>query len=281
LDVAPPTESERPIPRRSNDNAPRPPKPVRMADDLIMALRFFSRLPVGDRPHEKPDLNRIARVLPFASLVIGVAPVAVLMLGGWLAMPPLFVAALAVAVAVVATGAMAEDGLADAADGLFGGATKERRLEILKDSRHGTYGVTALGLLLIARVAALSSILAIHPLKAGAIWLATMILARSGSLWLTVALPNARADGVSAAAGRVGKTAFGIGAAFALVLGFVFMAPAAGLLAFLTAIIFTIGVALGWTQVCRKLLGGQTGDLIGALQALLEVAVFAAVLIFV
>jgi len=281
LDVAPPTESERPIPRKSNDNAPRAPRPARMGDDLVMALRFFSRLPVGERPHEKPDLNRIARVLPFASIVIGLAPVALLMLGGWLAMPGLFVAALAVGLSVVVTGAMAEDGLADAADGLFGGATRERRLEILKDSRHGTYGVTALCLLLVLRVAALGALLAAHPLKAGAVWLAAMVLSRSAALWLTVALPNARADGVSAAAGRVGKTAFGIGAAFALALGFVLMAPAAGLLAFVAALVFAAAVTFGWTAVCRRLLGGQTGDLIGALQALAEVAVFAGVLVFV
>lgn len=252
-----------------------------MGDDLVMALRFFSRLPVGDRPHEKPDLNRIARVLPFASLVIGIAPVALLMLGGWLAMPGMFAAALAVALAVIATGAMPEDGLADAADGLFGGTTRERRLEILKDSRHGTYGVAALCLLLVMRVVALGSLVAMHPLKAGGVWLAAMILSRSGALWLTVALPNARADGASATAGRVGKTAFGIGAAFALVLGFVFMAPAAGLLAFVTAVVLAVGVALGWTALCRRLLGGQTGDLIGALQALVEVGVFTAVLVFV
>ena len=281
LDVAPPTESDRPIPRKSNDNHPRPPKPVRMVDDLVMALRFFSRLPTGDGEHEKPNLNRIARILPFASLVIGLAPVAVLALCGWLALPGLFAAAFAVALWVLVTGAMAEDGLADAADGLFGGTTRERRLEILKDSRHGTYGVAALCLLLVMRVAALGTLVTIHPLKAAAIWLAAMILARSGALWLTVSLPNARADGASAVAGRVGKTAFAIGMAFALALGFVFLAPAAGLLAFLVAVILAIGVALGWSALCRRLLGGQTGDLIGALQALIEVAVFLAVLVFV
>lgn len=252
-----------------------------MADDLVMALRFFSRLPAGDRPHEKPDLNRIARVLPLASILIGVAPVALLMLCGWLAMPPLFAAALAVGLGVVVSGAMAEDGLADAADGLFGGTTRERRLEILKDSRHGTYGVVALCLLLVLRVAALGALLGLHPLKAGAIWLAAMVLSRSAALWLTVALPNARADGASAAAGRVGKTAFGIGAAFAAAIGFVLMAPAAGLLAFVLALLVAASVALGWVALCRRLLGGQTGDLIGALQALVEIGVFAAVLVFV
>ncbi|MDB5623829.1 MAG: adenosylcobinamide-GDP ribazoletransferase, partial [Devosia sp.] len=118
-----------------------------------MALRFFSRLPSGSSPHERPDLARIAPVLPLASLLIGAGP-ALILAAGAQAMPPMLAAALAVAALVLAGGAMAEDALADSADGLFGGHTVERRLEIMKDSRHGTYGVAALCLLLIMRVVA-------------------------------------------------------------------------------------------------------------------------------
>ena len=281
MDVAPPSESERPAPRKSNDNFRPRPKPVGMADDLVMALRFFSRLPTGGRLHEKPNLDRIARVLPFASLLIALLPAALLLAGGWLGIQGYFIAALAVGLAVIVSGAMAEDGLADAADGLFGGASIERRLEILKDSRHGTYGVAALCLFLVLRVAALGTLVAIHPLKGAAVWVAAAILSRSAALWLAVALPNARADGVSAAAGRVSRTAFGIGGAFALALSFVFLAPAAGVLAYVLALLFALGAVAGWTALCRRLLGGQTGDAIGALQALVEVAVFTAVMVFV
>lgn len=281
LDVAPPTENERPAPRKSNDNFKKPPRPLGMADDFVMALRFFSRLPTGSSPHETPDLNRIARVLPFASLTIALLPAAVLALCGWLAMPAMFAAALAIAAAAIVGGAMSEDALADSADGLFGGSTRERRLEILKDSRHGTYGVTALCLFLVMRVVALGAVVAINPFKGALVLLATAVLSRSGAIWLTVALPNARADGISATAGRVGKTAFSVGLAFALALGFLLLAPAAGLLAYLTAVLFGTGIALGWTALCRRLLGGQTGDLIGGLQALIEIGVLTAVMIFV
>lgn len=250
-------------------------------DDVLMGLRFFSRLPTGERPHRAPDLTRIAMALPFTSVIIGVAPALLLLGASLIGLPPLFAAGLAVAASVLVTGAMAEDALADAADGLFGGSSRERRLEIMKDSRHGTYGVAALCLLLLLRVAALSALAAINPLAAAAMWLAAMLLARSGALWLSVALPAARSDGVAAAAGRVSKPAFAMGAIFALILGLILAAPGAGLVGFLLAVALAALVTGGWMALCQRLVGGHTGDLIGALQAMLEIAVLAAFLVFV
>lgn len=252
----------------------------RLRDDLVMGLRFFSRLPTGDRPHESPDLSRMALALPFTSLVIGALPAFVLMGACWIGVPSFFAAALAVAALVIATGAMPEDALADAADGLFGGATIERRLEIMKDSRHGTFGVSALCLYLVLRVAGFGSLAAINPLAAGGVWLATGVLARSGALWLSVDLPAARVGGASASAGRVKKRDFVIGAAFAAVLSFVLAGPFVSVLGLFFGLLAVAGTAWGWTWLCRRLLGGQTGDVIGALHALSEVAALAVFLIF-
>lgn len=254
--------------------------PARLLDDLLMALRFYSRLPTGARAHRRPDLDRMATVLPVASLVIGVLPALLLVLGSLLGLPRLFAAGLAVAAAVIVGGGMAEDAIADAADGLFGGATRERRLEIMKDSRHGTYGVSALSLFLLLRVAALAAMAGAEPYSAATVWLAAMLIARSAALWLTVALPSARPDGASASAGRVGLPAFGQGAALALIVALLLSAPAVGLGGFVAASAFGILTALGWTALCRRLVGGQTGDLIGALQALIEIAALAGFLIF-
>ena len=154
------------------------------------------------------------------------------------------------------------------------------RLEILKDSRHGTYGVAALCLFIVLRVVGLGSVAAINPLAAGGIWLGAMVLARSGALWLPSALPPARADGASASAGRVTKQSFCIGAAFALLLTFVFACPFAGLLGLLLAVVLTALITWCWTVICKRLIGGQTGDLIGALQALIEVGALTAFLVF-
>jgi len=251
-----------------------------LADDLVMALRFFSRLPTGDSPHEKPDMARIAMALPFASVLMGLVPAA-LLIGGVLAgLPPYFAAALAVAAMVIVGGGMMEDALADAADGLFGGAAPERRLDILKDSRHGTFGVAALCLFLLLRVTALGSVAALNPLAAAALWLAANIAGRSGSLWLASALPPARSDGASATAGALPRSRFFVGAVFAALLIFLIGGPATSLVGVITALLAVALVVLGWTAICRKLVGGQTGDLIGAGGALGEVAALTALLIF-
>lgn len=252
-----------------------------LGDDLVMALRFFSRLPTGNTPHQLPDLGRIAMALPLASVVIGGGPVLLLIGGTLIGLPSFFAAALAVGAMVLASGAMAEDALADAADGLFGGHTTERRLEIMKDSRHGTYGVAALALFLMLRVAALGAMAAISPLVAGAVWLAASIVGRSGGLWLAVALPAARADGASAAAGRLPMRSFAVGAVFAAVLLFLLAGPATSLLGLGFALLLALAVITGWTALCRRLVGGQTGDLIGALVALVEIAVLTGLLPFV
>ena len=253
---------------------------ARLADDLVMGLRFFSRLPTGGRRHERPELSRMARALPFTSLVIGLPPAALLLVACWIGVPAYVAAALATGALVAATGAMPEDALADAMDGLFGGASAERRLEIMKDSRHGTYGVVALCLYLMVRVLALGALAAADPLAAAAIWLAAGLVARSGALWLSVALPAARAGGASASAGRVSKRDFAIGAGFAAALALVLAGPFVGVVGVALAGLAAIGVAWAWTRACRELLGGQTGDVIGALHALVEIAVLTVFLTF-
>jgi adenosylcobinamide-GDP ribazoletransferase len=218
--------------------------------------------------------------LPLASVAIGIGPALLLIGGALIGLPSYFAAALAVGAMMLASGAMAEDALADAADGLFGGQTTERRLEIMKDSRHGTYGVAALCLLLLLRVTALGAVAAVNPLVAGAIWLAASIVARSGALWLAVALPPARADGASATAGQVPVRSFVVGAVFAVVLLFLLTGPATSLVGLGAALVLAVTVIAGWVAWCRRMVGGQTGDLIGALVALVEIAVLTALLPF-
>ena len=267
-----------PSPRPTNDNRP-PAGEMRLGDDLVMGIRFFSRLPTGAAPHRRPNLSRIALALPFTSLVIGLGP-ALLLLGlEWLNVPHLFAAALAVAAMIVVSGAMAEDAIADSVDGLFGGHDVEQRLAIMKDSRHGTYGVCAIAMLLLLRVTAIGSVG--NPLEAAGTWLAATVMARSGALWLTVALPAARVGGAAATAGQVTRQAFGIGAVFMVVLSFVLAGFAVSVLGLAVAYGLGALVVWGWVTLCRRLIGGQTGDLIGALMALIEVAVLTAFMVFV
>lgn len=273
-------EEQAPRVRQDNYREPPPPRPDRdPGADFVMALRFFSRLPSGSRPFEPPDLSRMAVALPFAGIAIAIGPALLLLVLSFV-LPGYFAAALAVGAMLAVTGAMSDDALADAADGLVGGATPERRLEIMKDSRHGTYGVAALCLYIVLRVVALGSIAAINPFAAAAIWVASTLLGRSGSLWLSLELPSARTGGVSASAGRVGRTSFGIGLLFAAILAFIAAAPFTSVVALVLAFLVAGLIAWGWTEVCRRLVGGQTGDLIGALQALIEIGVLTVLLGF-
>jgi adenosylcobinamide-GDP ribazoletransferase len=240
-----------------------------------MALRFFSRLPTGARPHAVPNLDRIARVLPLAGLLIGFGPASVLLLCVAGGIPPLFAAVAAAACSAIVTGAMSEDAVADAADGLFGGNTVERRLEILKDSRHGTYGVLTIVFIVGLKVAALSALAAHGAIAAAVVWLAAGVLARSGGLYIAMALPPARISGASAAAGQLSRNAFGFGLVLALVIAAVLAVPFVDPFGFVVALAIAAAIAIGWTRLCDRLVGGQTGDLIGALQALLEIALLA------
>lgn len=235
-----------------------------------MALRFFSRLPIGGM--DQPDLDRIAPWVPVAGVAIGVLPALLLATLVLLGVPALFAAAVAVAAWVIATGAMAEDGLADAMDGLFGGASRERRLEILKDPRHGTYGVSALVLSFVMRVSALATLAFTHPVTGALAWLGIGIAARSFALWLPATMTPARSEGAAASAGGVSTMRFVAGAIFAAILAGVATAPVAGGIGALLCLAVMAAAILGWRAICHVLVGGYTGDLIGAGQLILEIA---------
>ena len=115
-------------------------------------------------------------------------------------LPPLPAAALAVAATVAVTGALHEDGLADVADGFGGGATRERKLEIMRDSRIGTYGVCALILSFILRISALTNLG--DPALVTAVLVAAHAAARAPIPAFMRLVPAARTDGLSADAGR-------------------------------------------------------------------------------
>jgi adenosylcobinamide-GDP ribazoletransferase len=171
------------------------------------------------------------------------------------------------AVQAALTGALHEDGLADCADGFWGGHTRERRLEIMKDSRIGSYGAVALMLALLARWSALAALM-----SAGA-WglaLAAMILSRAAMGLVMAGLPNARAGGLSAQHGAPSWVAAWAGVGFGLLLG----AFAAGSAALWLALAVAL-VAAGLAGVARAKIGGQTGDVLGATQVLAEVTALA------
>ncbi len=270
--VPPPSVS----PINDNEAGAPPPEKLSPVDAILMGVRFYSRLPTGDSPHLPLNFGRMIHFLPVASLLIGVFPALTILLLGAFGVQSLFVATVAIAMSAVITGAMAEDAFGDAMDGLFGGHDVARRLEIMKDSRHGTYGVLGLIAPFMLRVITLGTLIALSPVAASILWLVSALLARQAAPIVAVKLPPARGDGASAGAGILAKKDFAIGLVPALAL-FCFMALLfAGPIALFLALIFGVGLCFFWLKLLTRLLGGQTGDTIGALQLVLEIAALSA-----
>ncbi|WP_371168884.1 adenosylcobinamide-GDP ribazoletransferase [Aliiroseovarius sp. 2305UL8-7] len=249
--------------------------PLAAAQDIPAAIGLLTRLPI--RVDTKMAMQRGARAA-WAWPLVGLIPAILSAMVGFAALacgtPALWAAALALVAQVMVTGAMHEDGLADTADGLWGGATKTRRLEIMKDSRIGAYGVIALVLSLLLRATALAAVLPTY----GAFWaiVVTGLVSRVPMVWMMAFMKNARDGGLSKSVGQVPhNTAFlalGISALAAL-----FLTPYA-----VVALVFWIGLAVILLAfIAKQKIGGQTGDILGASQQVTEIAslaVFAALL---
>lgn len=231
-----------------------------LRDDVLSAFALLSRIPV---PDHAPAGARGAWSWPLVGVVVGlVAGLAATSVSGAGAG---FAAAVALAVQAVLTGAMHEDGLADCADGFWGGHTRERRLEIMKDSRVGSFGVLTLVLVGLAAWSAVS-----QADRVMAVLVAAGALSRAPMAVLMAALPNAREGGLSRLVGRPSGAVAGAGVAVAVAVAVV-LCGTAGLQAALAVAL----VALAVGMVARAKIGGQTGDVLGATQQLGFVAAVA------
>lgn len=233
---------------------------------LICAVQFLTRVPTPRLAVFEPEwITRSARYFPLVGQGVGAVSAGVLLLAGHLWNGPV-AAVLALSVGLLVTGAFHEDGLADTADGLGGGQTPERRLEIMKDSRVGTYGVCALGLVLALK----GAVLATTPVwTAAAALLAAHGLGRAAAvvaMRLTPYAPNGEAgkwkpvpQGV-----RTGEVLVALAiAAWPLAL----LPLGASLLGLAGGAVLAIGLAL----LARRLIGGHTGDVLGAVEQVFEV----------
>jgi adenosylcobinamide-GDP ribazoletransferase len=247
------------------------------AIDLAHCIRFYSRLPVPALPweqdaHALPSFPRLVRIIPVAGLVIGLLPAAVLGFALLLDLGPWLAATLSATAMVLTTGALHEDGLGDTADS-FGGATIEKRLEVMRDSRIGSFGASALFLSLSLRIGALAMIVARSD---AAVAMATVLivasLSRTAGLMPLAFLPPARRDGMAQAVGQPSRETFWIAVAIAgtiaVVLGALAGLPPAGI-ALMLVLSGLSGIAL--TRFAERHLGGQTGDIAGAAQQVAEV----------
>lgn len=234
--------------------------------DIALCLAFFTRLPLPHLDFRNRTLSDAMWAAPVTGLVVAVIASAAFALATWFGLPSGPAAAVALAAAMLTTGCLHEDGLSDVADGFGGGSTRERKLEIMRDSRIGSYGTAALVISLLLRWSALAALAGPAQVFAGLIAAHCASRALPGALMH--ALPPARADGLSAGAGTVSPEAALLGAAIGTISLLVL-----GLSAALAALILLVLLLVGFSAFCRRQIGGQTGDAAGALQQLGEIAV--------
>lgn len=236
--------------------------------EIRTAVTFLTRLPVGggDAP-----LARAAWAFPVAGALVGLIAGLVFLAAGAVGLPGLVAAFLALIASALVTGALHEDGLADAADGLFVSGSIERKLEIMRDSRTGGFGALALMLVTGLKAAAL----AVLPMDHTGLLALIAVHAVSRSLLpgVMAALPPASRKGLAAGVGAPDRQT----AAFSLVLGVLATGFAIGF-SFgigtgLAALLAGAGVTVAFALYCRRAIGGHNGDTLGAMEQMSEAAV--------
>jgi len=236
---------------------------------FLGALRFFTRIPVSDRiPHSDALLNRAARYFPAIGLVVGSASAAAFALLSQ-TLPANVSILIAMTISIYMTGAFHEDGLTDMTDGLGGGWQKARILEIMKDSRVGSYGVIAISMTLLIKFIALCNF--------EVSWVPLLLItghafSRYCSVLVMAAMDYVREDALSKSkplATKLSSPSLMVASFFGL--GSLCLLPWLPAIAGATA---GLAITLWLGRKLKTWLGGYTGDCLGAAQQLSEVAFY-------
>ncbi|NML45314.1 adenosylcobinamide-GDP ribazoletransferase [Ramlibacter sp. G-1-2-2] len=251
----------------------------------LLALQFFTRVPVTGRlagwvGYSPAMLRASAAHFPGIGLLVGA--LAALVAGGLLVLlppnpyAPLVAAAFSTIATLLFTGALHEDGLGDVADGLGGSPDRQRALEIMKDSRIGSFGALAL-VLAIATKLALLALLGAHDVRALCTGLVLAhVLSRAWPLLLIRCLPHVGDAGGSKSkplADAISGRALAAGAAWTALV----VAAVAGLQGplFVVAPLLASALAFAWVlRLFRRRLQGFTGDCLGTTQQVCEIACY-------
>jgi adenosylcobinamide-GDP ribazoletransferase len=236
-------------------------------DDLRTAVAFLTRLPVPHPTGPMPaNFIRAQRMFPIVGAAIGGAVGLVCLGMRMMGVPDLAAAALALGASAILTGALHEDGLADVADGFGGGRDPAAKLEIMRDSRLGTYGALILMVSFAAKLAALAALPDAFVVQS---LIAAHALARGVLPAMAMRLPYARKDGLAANAGRPDATTAAIAGALALVIALLSL-PWSGALG---AALVAAACAIGMAWLAQRQIGGQTGDVLGGAEQVGETAI--------
>lgn len=253
---------------------------LRMFEDITLALTLLTRLPAPRlRFATGTDISKALWAYPLVGALVGTIGAVTYELAatvvGLPGFPPIV---LALAVMTAASGALHEDGLADFADGIGGGQSRRQKLEIMRDSQIGTFGATAL-ILLVAMLLALLYELSHVPSTQGFGGIGAILIFVASLQRAAMGVPMrlirpARRDGLAATAPRPAYATLFLAVAIAAGLGVLLVGPGAAMKAAAAA----VAVALAVTWLARRYLGGHTGDVLGAVACLSGIAALAALL---
>lgn len=238
----------------------------RLRTDLAVAIGFFTRLPVGMLMPREPrvDLAQAVWAFPLAGALAGSSGAAAYATAAWIGLPPVLSACWSLAAMLLLTGALHEDGLADMADGFGGGRDIRRKLEIMRDSRIGSYGALALLLSSLVRIVAMAEMAA--PARVCAALVASGALSRAAIVLLLLLLPPARRDGMASALHPIPRLSAIMAISLALVLAALLLHGWMIVAASACALIIPLFLA----RLARRQIGGHTGDVLGACAVLTE-----------
>lgn len=243
---------------------------------FLTALSFYTRFPVGKIDGWSPGLlSRSTRYLPLVGGVVG-AVSAGLYLAAATLWPSSMALLLSILLTIIFTGAFHEDGFADFCDGMGGGYTPERVLDIMKDSRNGTYGTIGLLGILVAKFLSLSFF---AETSIPIILLSGHVFSRVAPVILIYTSRYVRLDATSKSKpiGMAGSRATFL---IALVTGMLILLLFNPVVVVVVVVVFLLTIALFRLYVHNRL-GGYTGDILGALQQLCEVMFYLTLLVFV
>jgi adenosylcobinamide-GDP ribazoletransferase len=235
------------------------------AADFLIALVFLTRLPLRlSFQFDMSSVGRASRCFPLVGVVVGGLSGTVYYGAHSLNFPPLVAAFLALAVQVWLTGALHEDAFGDIADGFGGGIDKDKKMEIMRDSRVGTYAVIALILVIGMKAGAITAF--DNPASGFAIILCAAVVSRAMLTFGLYLMPSARKDGLGASAGRPGIMVAIWALLFCLIIPVIILGPFTASIGIFAAMLAAAIMGI----IAYRQIGGQTGDVLGSLQQVSE-----------
>ena len=246
--------------------------PKKIISDLAISLGLFTRIPVKSRV-EHAILGTTVWSWPIIGGTIGLVVGIIAEVINSLEAPPELSALIIITLLIFITGGFHEDGLADTCDGLWGGNTPEKRLDIMKDSRIGTFGVLSLIISIMFRWVLLKFLFESGFLVGPII--VVCVVSRSILVPFMMILPSARKTGLSSSVGKIPLWSATICLIISLLPIFLFLGPSG-----LIPVFFGLFTILPVYFLAKKLLQGQTGDVLGMLQQLVEIGILLTIVLY-